>query len=74
MVVAYLAQVTEATRPFQPGDTYVNFMELDGVSAERVKAAYAPVDFESLVALKDRYDPHNVFRFNRNIAPSKAER
>jgi FAD/FMN-containing dehydrogenase len=29
-------------------------------------------DFERLVALKDRYDPHNVFRFNRNIAPSKA--
>lgn len=21
----------------------------------------------------DRYDPHNVFRFNRNIAPSTAE-
>ncbi len=73
-VVAYLARVTEATRPFQTGDTYVNFMELGGASAERVKAAYAPEDLERLVALKDRYDPQNVFRFNRNIAPSKAER
>src|SRR5918994_611604 len=73
-VVAYLARVTDATRPFQTGDTYVNFMELDDASAERVKAAYAPEDFERLVALKDRYDPHNVFRFNRNIAPSRAER
>ncbi len=72
-VVAYLARVTDATRPFQTGDTYVNFMELEGASAERVKAAYAPEDFERLVALKDRYDPQNVFRFNRNIAPSKAE-
>ena len=72
-VVAYLARVTEATRSFQTGDTYVNFMELEGASAERVKAAYAPEDFERLVALKDRYDPQNVFRFNRNIAPSKAE-
>jgi FAD/FMN-containing dehydrogenase len=72
-VVAYLARVTEATRPFQTGDTYVNFMELGGASAERVKAAYAPEDLERLVALKDRYDPQNVFRFNRNIAPSKAE-
>jgi hypothetical protein len=71
-VVAYLAHVAEATRPFQTGDTYVNFMELDGASAERVKAAYTPEDWERLVALKDRYDPHNVFRFNRNIAPSKA--
>jgi hypothetical protein len=73
-VLAYLARVTDATRPFQTGDTYVNFMELDGASAERVKAAYAPEDFERLVALKDRYDPQNVFRFNRNIAPSKAGR
>ena len=72
-VLAYLARVADATRSFQTGDTYVNFMELEGASAERVKAAYAPEDFERLVALKDRYDPHNVFRFNRNIAPSTAE-
>jgi hypothetical protein len=71
-VVAYLAHVAEATRPFQTGDTYVNFMELDGASAERVRAAYTPGDWDRLVALKDRYDPQNVFRFNRNIAPSKA--
>ena len=67
-------RVADATRPFQTGDTYVNFMELEGASAERVKAAYAPEDFERLIALKDRYDPQNVFRFNRNIASSKAER
>jgi len=72
-VVAYFAHVAEATRPFQTGDTYVNFMELDGASAERVKAAYSPEDWERLVALKDRYDPQNVFRFNRNFAPSEAE-
>jgi FAD/FMN-containing dehydrogenase len=70
-VLAYLTRVAEATRPFQTGDTYVNFMELDGASPERVKAAYAPEDYERLVALKDRYDPENLFRFNRNIAPSR---
>ena len=73
-VVAFLARVADATRPFQTGNTYVNFMELESASAERVKAAYAPEDFERLIALKDRYDPQNVFRFNRNMAPSKAER
>ena len=71
-VKAHLARVADVTRPYQTGATYVNFMELDYASAERVKAAYPPEDFERLVALKDRYDPQNVFRFNRNIAPSKV--
>jgi len=70
-VMAHLIRVAEATRPFQTGDTYVNFMELEGASSQRVKAAYAPEDYERLVALKDRYDPQNLFRFNRNIAPSQ---
>jgi hypothetical protein len=73
-ILAYLARVAEATRPFQTGDTYVNFMELEGASPERVKAAYAPEDYERLVALKDRYDPQNLFRFNRNISPSQNGR
>ena len=73
-VLAYLTSVAEATRPFQTGDTYVNFMELESASPERVKAAYAPEDYERLVALKDRYDPTNVFRFNRNIQPSQKGR
>ena len=73
-VRAHLARVAEATRPFQTGDTYVNFMDLEGASTTRVEAAYPPEDFEKLVALKDRYDPNNLFRYNRNIAPSKARR
>ena len=73
-VKAHLARVTEATREHQTGETYVNFMELDAAGEDRVKAAYRPGDFERLVALKDRHDPGNLFRFNRNIAPSKAPR
>jgi FAD/FMN-containing dehydrogenase len=49
-------------------------MELDGASPQRVKAAYAPEDYEHLVALKEGYDPKNVFRFNRNIPPSQNGR
>jgi FAD/FMN-containing dehydrogenase len=70
-VLAYLARVADATRPFQTGETYINFMELDGASPERVKASYPPEDYRRLVALKDSYDPDNLFRFNRNIAPLK---
>ena len=71
-VKAHLARVAEATRPYQTGDTYVNFMELGGASADRVRAAYPPEDWERLVSLKDRYDPKNVFRFNRNIPPTST--
>ena len=64
-----ITRLIEETRPYQTGRTYLNFMEEDP-SGDRVRAAYAPEDWERLVALKDRYDPHNLFRFNRNIPPS----
>jgi hypothetical protein len=73
-VQAYLAYVAEAAEPHATGATYVNFMDLDGASPERVKAAYSVDDWERLVELKDRRDPGNLFRFNRNIPPSSAER
>lgn len=72
VVRAYLARVAEAVRPHATGTTYVNFMDLDGATPERVKAAYSPNDWKRLVDLKDRRDPHNLFRFNRNIPPSAA--
>ena len=73
-VKGHIARVTEDTREHQTGETFVNFMELDAAGEERVRAAYPPEDWERLVALKDRHDPDNLFRFNRNIAPSKARR
>jgi FAD binding domain/Berberine and berberine like len=70
-VKAYLLGMAEATRPYQTGDTYLNFMEFDYAGPDRVRAAYSPEDWARLITLKDRYDPENVFCFNRNIAPSK---
>jgi hypothetical protein len=72
-VQSYLAYVAEITRSHQTGATYVDFLELDGATPERVKAAYSPEDWERLIALKDRYDPGNTFRYDRNIPPSSAE-
>jgi FAD/FMN-containing dehydrogenase len=52
------------------GNTYVNFTSEGG--AQRVKQAYPPEIYTRLQSVKDQYDPTNMFRFNQNIAPSKA--
>ena len=40
---------------------------------DRKWAYYSPEDWQRLVELKDRYDPENLFRFNRNIPPFSEE-
>jgi len=39
---------------------------------ERVRATYGEEKYARLVALKDKYDPDNLFRLNQNIKPSSA--
>ena len=38
--------------------------------ADRVRDAYGDGTYARLVALKDRYDPANLFRLNQNVRPS----
>ena len=47
---------------------YANFLGAEG--EERVRSAYPHGAYESLAALKRRYDPANVFRLNQNIRPA----
>ena len=68
----HLAYVAEEMRPFETGATFVNFLVLGNWTPERTRASYSPEDWERLVELKDRYDPNNLFRFNRNIPPSSV--
>jgi FAD/FMN-containing dehydrogenase len=35
-----------------------------------VRAAYDAVAYERFVALKNQYDPTNLFRMNQNIKPT----
>jgi FAD/FMN-containing dehydrogenase len=37
--------------------------------ADRIKAAYG-LNYQRLVALKNRYDPTNLLRHNQNITPT----
>jgi hypothetical protein len=54
-------------RPFSTGGNYVNFLSADE-GAERVEAALGK-SLRRLAEIKARWDPQNVFRTNRNIAP-----
>ena len=58
---------TAAMRPLGTGAAYLNFTP----EADRVRDAYGDAKYARLVALKDRYDPANLFRLNQNIRPSR---
>ena len=48
------------------GAGYANYAPVDE-TPERIRAAFGSERFERLAAVKRRYDPENVFRFNLNI-------
>jgi FAD/FMN-containing dehydrogenase len=57
-------------RRFSTGGTYVNFLtEEEG--DERIHAAYGK-HYDRLVEIKTQWDPGNLFRLNKNIAPRGA--
>ena len=57
--------------PFARDAVYVNDLGAD--TDERVRDAYGAVKFERLAALKERWDPRNVFRLNANVVPSGSK-
>jgi hypothetical protein len=62
-----------AMQPSSTGTVYVNYLGREADEGpDRIKAAYGPEKYARLVALKNRYDPSNLFRLNQNIKPSQA--
>jgi Berberine and berberine like len=68
--IAWVRESSAAMQPFMTGGVYLNFEQDEG--AEHVRAGYGPEKYARLAALKDKYDPNNLFRINQNIAPSRA--
>jgi FAD/FMN-containing dehydrogenase len=60
-----------ALEPFAAG-AYVNAMSDEGDAG--VARAYRPAKLARLTALKDAWDPGNVFHLNQNIRPSGSKR
>jgi FAD/FMN-containing dehydrogenase len=66
--VEWAQQLYAALEPSLTGSAYINFLSDEG--ADRVQAAYGAENFARLRALKDRYDPTNLFHRNQNVPPS----
>ncbi len=66
---AWVLGLAERMRAYATGGPYLNYLGDEG--NERVRAAFGQMKYRRLVALKDRFDPDNVFHLNQNIPPSR---
>ena len=58
--------VIAAAARVSTGRAYVNYLG----DADAARSAYGEQTYERLVALKDEYDPTNLFRLNQNVVPT----
>ncbi|MDH6126991.1 FAD-binding oxidoreductase [Kitasatospora sp. GP82] len=65
---AWTGRLWTAMRAYSSGGASVNFLGQEGPG--RILEAYGPAKYRRLTALKDVYDPGNLFRVNQNIPPS----
>ena len=69
--VTWVRDAWQTIRAYSTGGNYVNFQLAEDDTARTAEAYGA--NFERLRRAKASYDPHNVFRVNRNIAPAVAD-
>jgi FAD/FMN-containing dehydrogenase len=66
--VAWATGLADDVSQYVTSGVYMNFTSDTG--DERVRSTFGPEKYARLVALKDKYDPANMFRLNANIKPS----
>jgi FAD/FMN-containing dehydrogenase len=66
--IAWSQSFYEAMTPHLSGGAYLNFVSEE--PADKVRQAYG-ANYERLAALKDTYDPTNLFHMNQNIKPTR---
>jgi FAD/FMN-containing dehydrogenase len=64
--IRWVRDYFEALKPWSEAGAYVNFMS--GDDREQANASYG-AKFQRLRAVKQEYDPDNLFRVNHNIEP-----
>jgi FAD/FMN-containing dehydrogenase len=63
-ISAWAKEYWSALHPYSTGGAYINFMMDEG--QDRIRATYGK-NYDRLIKIKKRYDPHNFFRVNQNI-------
>jgi len=66
--VTWARAFAEDMQPHTTTGVYLNYTSDAGT--ERVRSSYGAERYDRLVALKDKYDPTNLFALNQNIEPS----
>lgn len=66
--IAWAREAWQDLRRFSTGGAYINFQTGDE-GPDRLQAAYG-ANLDRLAAVKAKWDPSNLFRTNRNIAPA----
>ncbi len=71
--IAWTRDFWSEMRRFSDGGIYLNFPG-QGEEGERLmRASYGDSNYERLVQIKTKHDPHNLFRLNQNIPPRTHE-
>jgi FAD/FMN-containing dehydrogenase len=65
--IAWARETFDALAPYMTDRSYTNYLSAD--DHDRVRQAFGP-NYERLLEVKRRYDPHNRFRGSQNIDPS----
>jgi FAD/FMN-containing dehydrogenase len=65
--IAWVRNVARVMEPWRHTGTYLNYLMDEG--EQRVKESFGS-HYQTMVDLKNKYDPTNFFRLNQNIAPT----
>ncbi len=65
--IAWVRNVAKVMEPWRHTGTYLNYLMDEG--EQRVKESFGS-HYQTMVDLKNKYDPTNFFRLNQNIAPT----
>jgi FAD/FMN-containing dehydrogenase len=65
--ISFAREFGAAMKPFGRGGAYLNFIGEEGGS--RVREAFGPDKYARLQALKQQWDPTNLFHLNQNVPP-----